>query len=218
MRFYVPDLSSQTVQAEAASHFISMRVKPGEIVPVTDLQGRTGQIKIKQIHKHDHFVDFELIESSLVPPPTPKILIQAIPDKQYLDKFMEVAPLAGVTQIYFFFSDYSADYQINPERLERICVRSCEQAELAYKPRFSFLKLGEIEEVLASLKPVVLHTQATETQSEVSLNCCLVGPEGGWSQKEIENFKQIGLPLVSLGQTVWPAWLAGFSWFVGRQD
>ena len=42
---------------------------------------------------------------------------------------------------------------------------------------------------------------------------CLVGPEGGWSERELAEFKKLDLEFVSLGTTIFPAWLAGFRYF-----
>jgi len=39
MYCYVTNLNNQTISREAAEHLLAMRVKPGEVVFLTDLQG-----------------------------------------------------------------------------------------------------------------------------------------------------------------------------------
>jgi RsmE family RNA methyltransferase len=40
----------------------------------------------------------------------------------------------------------------------------------------------------------------------------LIGPEGGWTETEIQYFKGLNLGFASLGSIIYPAWIAGLVW------
>jgi 16S rRNA U1498 N3-methylase RsmE len=40
-----------------------------------------------------------------------------------------------------------------------------------------------------------------------------IGPEGGWSETEKTLFREKNLRFQTLGTLVFPAWLAGYTWF-----
>ena len=287
MLFFVSQLSQNIIKNEEINHFKTMRVKIGQIVDATDLNGTRAKIKIIEINpkyselKFDvlekktysqnvfskntvilnSFQDPPALENELTIKPNQKILFQAITDKVYLEKLCEIAPLAGITTINLFFSDRSIKQNVQIERLNKILIRACEQSETLFLPKLILLdKKGLAKQILES-KPAVLacyldkeetkiktievtpvspfensinvdakkssqrevaakltegvhSTLETQTQSEQNQNnSCLVGPEGGWNERELIEFRNLDLEFVSLGTTIFPAWLAGFRYF-----
>lgn len=213
MLFFAPDIYKPVVGIYT-NHLFSMRVRKGDAIKISDLKGNVATTKIEEINKKELKIIHTLIESNSVPKFPEKNLFQAVTDKLYLEKMMEIAPLAKITKIYLFFSDRSTVKNIPLDRLEQILIRSCCQGEIAYIPKVVILNDLDFKEALSKYKPVVLEGgQDSNTTNNPPANSILVGPEGGWSQKEKQNFQSLGLDYLNLGDVVLPAWLAGFSYF-----
>jgi 16S rRNA (uracil1498-N3)-methyltransferase len=224
MYFYLPTESFSEISTIYADHFVSMRVKPGHIVRTTDLNGTLREIKITEIDKKANLIKFQIINSIIISKKkSQNILIQAITDKIYLEKLIEIAPHANIDIIYLFHSERSPIGSVSMDRLERILLRSCEQAEKAYKPKIKIIDKLSFLEKIDSYKPVVL-----EIPNDINVNIfkleknniwtILVGPEGGWSANELSLFENKKLAFDSLGSTVYPSWLAGYTWFIRKLD
>lgn len=221
MYFFVEDLKSGLVfGSPQTDHFFVMRVKIGENLNLTDLAGNVAQVKICELDKKKRFVKYEILNIEKKKNGLDKILIQAKTDKNYLEKMMEILPLCGVTKIIIFNSDRSnLAIKINIERLEKILIRACEQGEISYKPELIFND-GVVESILKTQQnPSVLdfpesYPHVDNLSTAINKSCLLVGPEGGWSDKEKQIFIEKKLPIISLGRSVFPAWLAGYTFFI----
>ena len=197
-----------------SAHMLSMRLRYKDKVVVTDLQGNWARVSIGEVDKKHKLVKYHLRKRGYVENTNRGVLIQAVPDKLYLEKLVEVAALQGMQKIYFYYSERSVRQKIKEDRLQRIILRACELSEHYWAPQIEFVEENTVDELLRDLQPVVLE-QAQEgrlTASEPS-EAILVGPEGGWSRSEIEHFQELGLHFASMGDTVYPAWLAGFAYF-----
>lgn len=216
MLFFVSELDKNVIKNEESNHFKSMRVKVGEIIEVTNLKGTKANIKIIEINKNYSEIKFEILETTKNTQSTSKVLIQAITDKVYLEKLCEIAPLSGITEIKLFFSDRSIKQNVQIERLNKILIRACEQSETLFLPNLKVIDQNKLNKIITETKPVILACYLGEEKliTKISTkNSCIVGPEGGWSENELECFKSQNLDFVSLGQTIFPAWLAGFRYF-----
>ncbi|MBC7472373.1 MAG: RsmE family RNA methyltransferase [candidate division SR1 bacterium] len=219
MYFYHPTNNISQIDEEYTDHFFSMRVKIGDIILTTDLDGLKREIKITEIDKKSKTILFKILESSFENRKIEKnILFQAITDKIYLDKLVEIAPHANVDIIYLFYSERSPTHNFGIDRLERIIYRSCEQAQKLYKPDIEIVDQISLAKLLDLYRPIVLeishNTEALMNPENNYTQSVLVGPEGGWSTTEKNLYKKKGLLFESLGSIVYPAWLAGYTWFI----
>jgi len=206
---------------EDAAHLFSMRVAEGDEITVSNLKGKVEFVKIWKVDKKQKRVEWKILESKEVEQPESKVLFQAITDKTYLDKMCEALPLAGVTDIHLFSSDRSVKQNLPLERLQKILIRSCEQGEIAWMPTLYEVQGVELEELFKQHTPIVLdcaEKSVSGAKAEgVVFKSALIGPEGGWSKEEQSKFKGLGLETVSLGDTIYPAWLAGYTFFIKAQ-
>jgi RsmE family RNA methyltransferase len=218
MHFFVPNLNNRNVVREEAAHFFSLRVKAGQEVSLTNLQGQRQRVKLTFVDKKLQKVAWEVLEFEKIEPPAAKILFQAWPDKNYLEKLVEILAFSNFTQIYLFPSAFSPKQNLNLSRLNKILIRACELAERAFLPQlYAVQSLGEIENLLLENRPTVLERETGDgPKVAVNYQACLVGPEGGWSAAELANFRELNLPFQFLGSTVYPAWLAGFVWQMAK--
>ena len=223
MFVYIPNLFATVVEQQSARHLFSLRVNPGDVLTATDLAGSLANIKILKYNKDTMEVEFEMLEKTLKKLPKPdKVLIQALIDKNYIDKLLEVVPLANIGEVYFYPSKRSNLSELSLDRFTKILIRSAEQSEKTWLTKLKLLDLGEAKEMIQSLKPVVMefNPESGNSQNKSSLLSnssdnlsVLVGPEGGWEEFELTQFKKFGLEFGSLPNGVLPAWIAGYSWF-----
>jgi 16S rRNA (uracil1498-N3)-methyltransferase len=211
MYFFLSDISSGTITNEQSQHLWSMRIKNGDQVQVTNLQGSLATINITEVDKATRTINFEIISLERMEKYPAKTLYQAQTDKLYLEKLCEVAPLARITQITIFPSERSPKQRINSERLEKILIRSCEQSESVWKPEL-IISEKSTEEVVQNKNVIVLDEDG-ESKNYNHFQSILVGPEGGWSNAERDIFKQMQTPIHSLGGKNLPAWIAGYTYF-----
>jgi RsmE family RNA methyltransferase len=224
MYFYLPTSNISQIDDVYTEHFFSMRVKPGDILPTTDLRGLFREIEIIEADKKSKSIKFKTLNSNNIPKAeSQNILFQAITDKIYLEKLVEIAPHANIDTIYLFHSDRSPVGNINTDRLERILYRSCEQAQKMYKPSIEVIDHTSLIEKIDFFKPIVLALSDDEESGTVpalplenTTKSILVGPEGGWSTAENCLFAEKQLIFESLGEVIYPAWLAGYSWFIRK--
>lgn len=202
------------MSGDDADHMIAMRLKIGEIVTISNQDGNVAQVKIVAFDKRNRFVRYDIISNHQQNQSHNLSVFQAILDKQYMDKCVEIMTISPITDIYFFLSDYSVERQLNPIRYERIITRSCEQSESPFRPRVHYITFEEMLKKVNSKKAICTHTYSENkdvTTVISQVNQILVGPEGGWSQEEILCFENLKIPFVSLGERIYPGWLAGFA-------
>ncbi|MEI6399988.1 MAG: RsmE family RNA methyltransferase [bacterium] len=147
---------------------------------------------------------------------TPKIeviLCAAILKKEHFELLVEKASEIGVTQIIPLITDRTIKKDIRIDRLEKIAKEATELAGLARVP--------EIHEPV-SMKNAFAYTAPhdavffCDTEKEgiskphsYKKAVIFVGPEGGWSEKEMEFATQNKMTFVSLGVTVFRGETAG---------
>jgi RsmE family RNA methyltransferase len=227
--FYVPSLNGRLIEKNHSAHLMSVRVNKGQEVVLTDLEGSLMVVRVENIDKKRQCLEVEVLEEehtereehmkSLFGDVKPLTLFQAQVDKHYLEKQMEILPLLPIEKICIFASDYTQKQSVNLDRLNSILTRSCEQCQRLYPPEVELLDKAEAIELAVSMKATVLacvsdtdlnnqkDKKDQNNQSEQSNQTAfLIGPEGGWSQEEEEEFKSFNLPFHSLSSIVYPAW------------
>ncbi len=210
MYFYLPNLNTKTISKDQSDHFFAMRVKVGDQIKITDLKGTLQIVKIVFVDKKSKVIAFETLESYNIPRPAPKTLFQAIPDKNYLEKMVEIIPFSNFTRIVLFKSRNSPEYSPNIDRLNRIMVRSSQLAQKTWSVQIEMATLDKLTQEIKNTNVLVLNSNEKNNCPTGEFSC-IVGPEGGWSKTEIEYFQSLGLQFVSMGNIVYSSWLAGYS-------
>lgn len=219
MFFYIPDLNQSKLEKPQTDHFFSMRVRFGQVLTASNLAGDIAKIKINKLDRKDRTLEYKVLSKVKKQKPPKKSLYQAILDKNYLEKLVEILPLAEVNQLYLFYSEFSLKNKIKLDRLNKILIRSCEQAENPFLPKIQILDTLQIFNCLDPKKQIVLEKNPNfyfrdfKKLSNPTDLSPLVGPEGGWSKAEIQAFKEKNLKLLSLKGIVYPSWLAGGIYF-----
>ncbi len=193
MLFYVSQINSKILKTDEITHFKTMRVKIGQIIDATDLNGTKAKIHITEINSKYTELKFNILEqktysqntnskntvilsltgdpqarlNEIPTKPNQKTLFQAITDKVYLEKLCEIAPLAGITTINLFFSDRSIQQNVQIERLNKILIRACEQSETLFLPKLIVLDKKELAQQILEAKPAVLGCYLDKEETKI---------------------------------------------------
>lgn len=129
-------------------------------------------------------------------------LFQSVIKKDNFEWVLEKGTELGVSYFHPIISERSEKKNINFERAEKIIIEASEQSGRG--------KLAEIQEVSDlescldnNFPSVVFHLDGEEFKKEDFANekimGVFIGPEGGWSDREINLFKEKGVKILSLG-------------------
>ena len=153
-------------------------------------KGRNIKVEIKKI------VNYEREKTSI------HVALSPLKNISRFEWFVEKATELGINQITPIISHYSEKRKVNTERLERIIISSMKQSNQCYRPILNtivdyktFILSNKEEKIMANLK----NKNKLQKKLLKSNNLCLlIGPEGGFSDKEIEysiknNVKEITL-------------------------
>ena len=157
---------------------------------------------VKQLHEQPE----QPYEAHLLFPPI---------KRDRFDFIIEKATELGVTHLHPVQTEYTNLPKIKPERIERQIIEACEQCERLTVPQLMPL-VSLQDKILGWDQDMTLYT-ALERSGSLELGkvvqaalagaqtefAFLVGPEGGFSQNEIELFeKQKYIECVSLGDNI----------------
>lgn len=113
----------------------------------------------------------------------------------------------GVSEFHPVISDRTEKINLNIERAEKIIREASEQSERVDLPKL--YEAVSLEKALAEVQPpiVALHINGekidvSQHRGSTSAISVFVGPEGGWSETDLDLFKKHNVKLVSIGQNV----------------
>lgn len=137
-------------------------------------------------------------------------LMQALPKGDKSDFIAQKATELGVNKIVFFISEFTAEKKINIDRIKRITVEACKQCGRAFVPEVEFSNtIGELS--IEQYDTVIFMNEHEREMSfsDVSLNnvkekkvALIVGAEGGFSNREVNEICDKGAISVSLGKRI----------------
>lgn len=207
--------SAVVLDGEEAHHAVRVkRLVVGDSVELRDGVGGTAVAKIVAISKTTKAggwsVLLEIAERECVPQPRPLIEVySAVPKGDHLETMIDMLSQIGVAAWHPLVCDRSV---VDPrpgklERLRRIATESMKQCGRAWT-----MRIGDEASVSAALAGgLTLVADATGVSVDepvlreaamASAVRLLVGPEGGWSEREISVFRDAGVRHVSLAAHV----------------
>ena len=155
--------------------------------------GKKIKVKIKNIEK---------FESSIY---SVHIAISPLKNTSRFEWFIEKATELGVNQITPLICKYSEKKKVNIDRLDRILISSLKQSNQFFKPIINSIKdfedfiiNNDDEKLMANLKTSNKINGQLFTQKNI---CLMIGPEGGFSNQEIELAKKHNIKQVTLGKS-----------------
>ena len=219
--FYSPNIEQDlTLSQEESNHCVKvLRKKEGDEILITDGNGHFFDSKIIEAHpKHC------LVEISKTNTPIKEwnnyIHIAFAPTKSMdrIEWFAEKATEVGINELSPILCRYSERKEMKNIRIEKILVSAMKQSQKPWLP-----KLNEIRSFSQFVKQPfegqkfiahcyedaskLLLKQAYRQQEDVLI---LIGPEGDFSEHEVEEAKKNGFESISLGASRLRAETAAF--------
>ena len=180
----------------------SFRKNMGDLIKITNgngsicdaeiiEKGRNIKVEIKKI------VNYEREKISI------HVALSPLKNTSRFEWFVEKATELGINQITPIISHYSEKRKVNTERLERIIISSMKQSNQCYRPILNtivdyktFILSNKEEKIMANLKT---NNKLQKKLLETNKLCLLIGPEGGFSDKEIEYSLKNNVKEITLG-------------------
>lgn len=132
------------------------------------------------------------------------IAISPLKNPSRFEWFVEKATEIGIKEITPIITKYSEKKKVNHERLERISISSLKQSNQLFKPKINstekfsdFIKNNSDQKIMANLKTKNILAKESINSNQI---CLVIGPEGGFSDDEIQEAKNNKITEISFGE------------------
>lgn len=183
-----------------------LRYREGDDITVTDGQGGWYEGEVRQISSGSVLVGIRSSKSIAAYDPSLVLGLGIIKKRDRLEFAVEKAVELGVSAIALFRGRHSVKDNVRMDRIEATVLSAMKQSLRAWLPEVKlFEEAGQVLQAYGEYRPLIAHEKAEGGTSAGWANqedklLLMVGPEGGFSEKEIEVMKQQGGKTVSLGE------------------
>lgn len=197
---------------QEARHVQVLRLKPGEHVLLMDGQGRSAEASIERLSRHR--VELDIKDEKFTPRPASQATIAlALSKAARRGFFMEKASELGAAGIWLWQADHSQG-KLAPQLAESLkgqLIAGMKQCGNPWLPEIRLMRnVEEVIENAASADYRILPWEEIGgspmiTVSQLGrpgLSVYAIGPEGGFSPRELELFRAADFVNVSLGDRV----------------
>ncbi len=215
--FYLPTeqwASHCILDGQEARHLTqALRMQAGEKVIILDGNGKKGQCEIEKVSKREvrlHLLQEEFIHRPLSLP----IMALAWSKATRRGFFMEKAVELGVHEVWLWAGDHSQGrIPTNvKEHWQAQCIAGMKQCQNPWLPKIQILPNG-IKELTEKSLDIEHKMLPWEVQDNIPMltpeligksgrTIYAIGPEGGFSDKEIKSFNEAKFMPISLGNRV----------------
>ena len=220
----VSDDTALVGEEEFRHQAVVLRRRAGDSINLIDGEGNRYRGIIKKLDKSAKIMQVKIVERESWPRPPAFELLVALPRHRKLDDIIEKAVELGVSRITPLLSERTvvrlekgSKAAARQRHWEKVAISACKQSGNPFLPR-----IGVPQELAEALEPpeemekercdkIVLHPPDSENDDprlyavplepgfSTRLAC---GPEGGFSDKEIELFRQQGWQPAGLGKRI----------------
>jgi 16S rRNA (uracil1498-N3)-methyltransferase len=186
-----------------------LRHKTGDIIFATDGLGNLYEAEIKEIQKQQAQLVIKKKETISFDKPKIHLVIAPTKNLDRIEWMVEKCTEIGIGSIHFIISSHSERKTIKTERVQKIIVAACKQSK-----QYTFPELFEALSFTDFLKnmpdtasgyictcaacDVEINQLTAKVKDEVFL---LIGPEGDFTQLELNQAKDAGFVSLSLGKS-----------------
>ncbi len=185
-----------------------LKIKSGEVVILSEGNGIDFSTKLKTFGKD--FVEFEILEEreNQNEPKRKIFLFAAILKRENFEFIIQKGTEIGVEEFFPIITERTVKLDLNLERLRKIAKEASEQSGRGIvplvNPPLSFAdslqkcrELGFAVILNQNGKEIERFKDSLKTNSVIGI---IIGPEGGWSPREIEEAEKFGIPALTLGR------------------
>ncbi len=146
-------------------------------------------------------------QTALPRPFSIRICVAPTKNLDRIEWFIEKAVEVGIERISFFFGQHSERRVLKLERLEKIAIAAMKQSLQSFLPKLDdALPFGELLKTVSEAQRFIAHLPVDEPPINLAKRATvtgqyavLVGPEGDFSEKEIQQAMAAGFQMVTLG-------------------
>lgn len=197
---------------QEARHAQVLRLGVGEEILLMDGQGRSAVAKIQQIGRQK--IELSIKEENLAPPPASRAIIAlALSKATRRGFFMEKASELGAAGIWLWQADHSQG-KLTPQLADNLkgqLIAGMKQSRNPWLPEVRLMRNSEEVAKNAALadyrilpweeiggSPMLSPAQIGRS----GLSVYVIGPEGGFSDRELQTFRSADFVSASLGNRV----------------
>lgn len=212
--FYITPADAQTntivLDEDTSRHVVQvLRMQAGESLHLTGGEGELLTAVISDAHKKHCSVTVEKRETVARSGKDNAIGISILKNSNRFEWFLEKATELGIREIFPLLCDRTEKEKFRQDRMQQICISAMLQSKQCWLPVLHEPVLFEVllthhnyeQRFIAHCaegdKPAL--TKALRDTSSSRL--LLIGPEGDFSETEIQHALEAGLEAVSLGDT-----------------
>ena len=217
-----------TIEGEDVKHIYKvLRIETGEKVVINNLEGKEFLGQVEEVNKKEVIVKILEPMETNNESPLNIYLFQGLPKAAKMDLIVQKGTELGIKEIIPTITE-RVDVKLKGEfkkldRLQRIALEACKQSKRTMIPKVNEpIEFKEMTEKIKSMDLVVVpYENATgygirNMMKEInSLNirniAIIIGPEGGFEEFEIENLRDKGAHIVTLGPRILRTETAGFT-------
>lgn len=208
--FYAPDaLDNNVLDQTNSQHCIKvLRKKIGDVVHLVDGKGNFFEVELT--NEHPKKCEFSILSQRKESARNRRVHIAVAPTKNNnrIEWFVEKAVEIGVDEISFIKTNNSERKHFSVDRVEKIAISAMKQSLKATLPILNPLVdfetfLSENQKNDAEKFVAHLHVDSTDlTKHSDATNCLiLIGPEGDFSDQEVQQAVEQDFHMVSLGNS-----------------
>lgn len=195
-------------EAESKHLIRVLRKRFGDTIKVTDGKGNLYECQIADDNPKKcalEVINKERFKNNL----TRNIHVAIAPTKNNdrLDWFIEKATEIGVSSITPIICDHSERVKLKPERVNKVAISAMKQSKRLYLPRINTLtKFSDFIAGDQAGRKLIAHCEE-ENKAQLSAlkigasASILIGPEGDFSENEIDSALKAGYKAVALGES-----------------
>jgi len=181
------------------------RMRVGDQFLLGNGEGKEALVELVEYGKNSLEVKILEIHENTNEPQNQVTLYCAVLKKENFELVVQKATEVGVCQIVPIITERTVKLNLRMDRLEKIIKEAAEQSGRAIVPKLE--KIKDLEGALKEItgKNVLFDISGQNIQglgigSEGSNIGVWIGPEGGWTDNELELAKNAGFSIISLGQ------------------
>ncbi len=217
--FYTTDFSEDraTLADQEATHCAKvLRHKVGDTIHLLDGQGRMYAAEIATVSKKKvELHQLKVIEEQLEKPVLPRLAFGILKNNTRLEWLIEKAVEIGVRELVPLHCTRSERSKMNRERILKIMVSAMKQSKQLWLPELAEVQRsipwmesmsGEADCWIAHYRP---DNHELNTSSASHGATMLIGPEGDFTDEEVQTAEQSGFEMVNMGSSRLRAETAG---------
>ena len=210
--FYQPRVDSSDsvnlLTEEDSRHAIkTLRLGVGEIIAVTDGNGNRHTAVISQADSRRCQFRITDTQTTLLRSFSIRICVAPTKNMDRIEWFVEKAVEIGIERISFFIGQHSERRVLKLERLEKIAISAMKQSLQSFLPRLDeAVPFSDLLKTVDEPQRFLAHLPASERPSPLAIRAApngqyavLIGPEGDFSNTELQQAVDAGFGMVTLG-------------------